>query len=109
MLTRSTFPKARTALVLVDVINPFDFPGGAAFARRALRVARAIAALRERVWRIRVPVIFVNDNLGRWRPDVDALVEFCRRDSQPGAPIVDLAGLFGARTAASASLRLTRR
>ena len=88
--TRSHFPRARTALVLVDTINPFDFPGGAGFARRSLRVARAIAALRERATRARVPIVYVNDNLGRWRSDVDDLVERCRQPGMPGAPIVDL-------------------
>src|SRR5687767_13127165 len=46
--TRSHFPHARTALLVVDVLNPFDFPGGAAFARRAVRVARKIAQLKMR-------------------------------------------------------------
>jgi nicotinamidase-related amidase len=90
MPTRSRFPKARTALVLVDTINAFDFPGGAAFARRSLSVARAIAALRERATRARVPVVYVNDNLGRWRSDLHGLIERCRRPGNPGAPIVDL-------------------
>jgi nicotinamidase-related amidase len=90
MPTRSHFPKARTALILVDTINPFDFPGGAAFARRSLAVARAIEALRQRATRARVPVVYVNDNLGRWRSDVHDLVERCRRPEMPGAPIVNL-------------------
>jgi nicotinamidase-related amidase len=90
MPTRSRFPKARTVLLLVDTINPFDFPGGAAFARRSMRVAHAIAALRERATRARVPVVYVNDNLGRWRSDVDGLIERCRRPEMAGAPIVEL-------------------
>src|SRR4029450_8946386 len=96
MPTRSRFPKARTALVLVDTINGFDFPGGAAFARRSLGVARAIASLRDRATRARVPVVYVNDNLGRWRSDVHGLIERCRQAGKsrppgtPGAPIVDL-------------------
>jgi nicotinamidase-related amidase len=90
MPTRSRFPKARTALVLVDTINGFDFPGGAAFARRSMPVARAIAALRERATRARVPVVYVNDNLGRWRSDVHGLIERCRQPGLPGAPIVEL-------------------
>lgn len=90
MPTRSRFPKARTALVLVDTINGFDFPGGAAFARRCLGVARAIAALRDRATRARVPVVYVNDNLGRWRSDVHGLIERCRQPGNPGAPIVNL-------------------
>jgi nicotinamidase-related amidase len=90
MPTRSRFPKARTVLLLVDTINPFDFPGGAAFARKSLGVARAIAALRERATRARVPVVYVNDNLGRWRSDVQGLIERCRRPEMPGAPILEM-------------------
>lgn len=90
MPTRSRFPKARTVLLLVDTINPFDFPGGATFARRSLRVARAIDVLRARATRARVPVIYVNDNLGRWRSDVHGLIDRCRRPEMPGARIVEL-------------------
>jgi nicotinamidase-related amidase len=90
MPTRTRFPRSRTALVLVDTINPFDFPGGAAFARRNLPVARAIAGLRQRATRAGVPVVYVNDNLGRWRSDLHELVERCRRPEMPGAAIVDL-------------------
>lgn len=89
MPTRSRFPKARTALVLIDVINPFDFEGGRPFARKALRVASRIARLRDRATAAGVPVIYVNDNLGKWRSDVSALVAFCRRPGTPGAPIVE--------------------
>lgn len=88
MRTRSRFPRARMALLLVDVINPFDFKGGPAFARRAVRVATAIERLRDRATRAGVPVIYVNDNLGRWRSDMASLVEYCTRTGQPGAPIV---------------------
>jgi nicotinamidase-related amidase len=89
MRTRSRFPRARTALLLVDVINPFDFAGGPAFARRAQRVARVIERLRERAERAGLPVIYVNDNLGKWRSDAASLVEFCTRPGVPGGPIVE--------------------
>ena len=90
MPTRSHFPRSATALLLVDTINPFDFDGGRAFARKSVRIARRIVALRARATRARVPVIYINDNLGKWRSDVDALVEWCARPGIPGAPIVEL-------------------
>jgi nicotinamidase-related amidase len=90
MPTRSHFPKARTVLLLVDTINPFDFEGGRSFARRSVRVARAIVKLRARASRAGVPVIYVNDNLGKWRSDADALVRWCSRPQMPGAPIVEM-------------------
>jgi nicotinamidase-related amidase len=89
-MARSVFPKARTALLIVDVINLFDFPRGAALARRALPSARNIQRLRDRAHATGVPVIYVNDNWGRWRSDFRAIVADCRRPEHPGAPIAEL-------------------
>jgi nicotinamidase-related amidase len=89
-MARSVFPSARTALLLVDVINLFDFPAGAAFARRSLRPARHIARLRARAHEAGVPVIYVNDNWGRWRSDFKTIVADCSRPDRPGAPIATL-------------------
>ena len=89
-MARSVFPNARTAVLLVDVINLFDFRGGAAFARSAIRPARHIAKLRERAHRAGVPVIYVNDNWGRWRSDFKAIVADCSREDRPGAAIARL-------------------
>jgi nicotinamidase-related amidase len=90
MPTRSHFPRSRTALLLVDVINPFDFEGGHAFARKAVRVAHAINRLRDRATGAGVPVIYVNDNFGKWRSDVAALVAFCLRPGMPGCKVVEI-------------------
>ena len=90
MPTRSRFPKARTVLLLVDTLNPFDFDGGRAFAKKSHSVARAIVALRDRASRSGVPVIYVNDNFGKWRSDTNAVVQWCSRPGMPGAPIVEM-------------------
>ena len=78
------------ALLLVDVINEFGFPGGEALARRALPVARNIASLTARARQAKVPCIYVNDNFGRWRSDFGAVVEHCGRRGSAGAPVVRL-------------------
>ena len=87
--TRSHFPKSATALLIVDAINPFDFPGGQKFARQALRTARAIARLAGRARTAGIPVVFVNDNLGRWRSDCEALIEYCLNRGAAGAKVVE--------------------
>ena len=89
-MAQSVFPKARTALLLVDVINLFDFPRGQSLARRALGPARLIGRLRARAHDAGVPVIYVNDNWGRWRSDFKAIVADCGRPARPGAPIAKL-------------------
>jgi nicotinamidase-related amidase len=83
-------PRASTALLLIDVINPFDFPGGVAVARRALTMAARLQRLRERAMRNRLPILYVNDNLGRWQSDVDELVRKCCARGGAGAEFVQL-------------------
>jgi nicotinamidase-related amidase len=89
-VARSVFSRSRTAFLLIDVINPFDFPGGRAFARRAIPSARRIARLRDRAHRAGVPVVYVNDNFGKWRSDFKAIVSACSQPDAPGAAIADL-------------------
>ena len=78
------------ALLVLDMISDFRFEDGAAIARAALPVARRIARLAERARRAKVPVVFVNDNLGRWRSDLPAIVRHCARAGSKGAAILDL-------------------
>ena len=68
----------RTALLLIDFMNPLDFDGGRALARGAVAAARRTAALKKRLSRGRVPFIYCNDNFGRWDSDFHAVVEHCR-------------------------------
>ena len=78
------------ALLLVDVINDLEFPGGRAMLASALRAARRIAALKRRARKARVPVIYANDNFGRWRSNFADVVEHCLHDGVRGQPIAEL-------------------
>ena len=80
----------RVALLIIDMINRLDFPEGEALLAPALEAARAIRALRARAHRARVPVIYANDNFGRWRENFEALVAHCLRPDATGAPLVRL-------------------
>jgi nicotinamidase-related amidase len=70
--------KCEIALLIVDVINDFKFPEANQLMRYAPAMARKIAALKKRAKRAGVPVLYVNDNFGRWRSDVRSLVDHCR-------------------------------
>lgn len=78
------------ALLLIDVINDLDFPEGDQLLRYALPMARQIAAVKRRARQEGIPVIYVNDNFGRWRSDFSAQVEHCLKDGARGRPIVEL-------------------
>lgn len=71
--------KSEIALIIVDVINDLDFPEAKQLARFIPALADGIARLKRRAKATGVPVIYVNDNFGRWRSDFRALIEHCRK------------------------------
>jgi nicotinamidase-related amidase len=72
------------ALLLVDVVNPLDFPGSAPLAKRALPMARRLARLAKRFRNEGLPVIYVNDNFGRWESDWRKVIRYCTAPGLPG-------------------------
>jgi nicotinamidase-related amidase len=77
-------PRVPFALVLVDFVNPLDFPGAEDLAPDAEAAARAAATLRRRVVARGGQVIFANDNYGLWQSDFGQLRRLCAR--LPGVP-----------------------
>lgn len=86
---RNVDPKS-TALLLVDVINDFDFPESEKLLRHAIPAARNIQQLRMRMLKKEVPVIYVNDNFGDWQSDFQQQVERCSAAGCPGQPVTTL-------------------
>ena len=78
------------ALLLIDVINDLEFPGGRKLLVPALRAARRIAALKTHAREIGVPVIYANDNFGRWRSNFADVVQHCLHDGVRGQRIAEL-------------------
>lgn len=68
-------PRGGTALIILDMINEFDFAGAEAMIGDLRRAADVIARLRETADRQRLPVIYVNDNFGEWHSERYRLVE----------------------------------
>jgi nicotinamidase-related amidase len=77
------------ALLLIDMINDLAFPEGGRLLRRALPMAERLAELAARARRARVPVIWVNDNFGRWRSDFRTLIAHCVRPGARSRPIIE--------------------
>jgi nicotinamidase-related amidase len=82
--------KSSVALILIDVINDLAFPEGEQLLEQALPMARRIAALKRCAAEAGVPVIYVNDNFGRWRSDFRAQFEHTLKDGTLGRPVVEL-------------------
>ena len=78
------------ALLLVDVINDLEFEGGDRLLPNALPAAERLAALRRAARERDIPVIYANDNFGRWRSDFRHVVRHCLEDGVRGEPIARL-------------------
>ena len=79
----------RPALLLIDFMNPLDFEGARDLAPRAVAAARRAAILKARMRAMRVPVIYANDNFGRWNSNFEAIVRHCRRSGGAAAKLAD--------------------
>src|SRR4030095_6355902 len=89
-LHRAAPDKCRVALLIIDMINAFEFEGALAMLPRALAAAEATAALKRRARAAGVPAVYVNDNFGRWRSDFRSTLSHCLREGVPGRPIAEL-------------------
>lgn len=69
--------KSGAALLLIDVINDFEFAEGEQLLHLALPVGRNIARLKQRAKEAGIPAIYVNDNFGRWQSDFKKIVDHC--------------------------------
>lgn len=76
-------PRSAAVLLLVDFINPLDFPGANKLATPALAAARATQRLKQRLARDGVPTLYANDNYGLWRSEFRDLLAHCQ--ALPGA------------------------
>src|SRR4051812_46240729 len=77
-------------LLLIDVINDLDFPDGKKLLPKALLMAKRLVGLKRRAKRAGIPVVYVNDNFGKWRSDFRRQVAHCLEDETCGEPIVRL-------------------
>ena len=78
------------ALLIVDIINDLEFPGGDRLAEQVIPVAEHIRDLRRRAKELRIPTVYVNDNFGKWQSDFRALLEHCLHDDVLGRAMVEL-------------------
>lgn len=85
-----TLAPRTTALILLDLITDFKFHDGDALLRRTIPAARNIAALKARAKSSGVPVIYVNDNFGKWQEDFKTMADHFRRPKAKGRKVVEL-------------------
>lgn len=82
--------KSPVALLIIDMINDMSFDDGPALLEYALPAARNIARLRTAARAAQVPIVYVNDNFGRWQSNFSKLVAHCLRGECLGRPMAEL-------------------
>lgn len=78
------------ALLILDMISTWDFPDAERLLPGARAVAPAIARLARRFRAAGRPVVYANDNRGRWRSDFRELVAQSLTAGGDGAAITQL-------------------
>jgi nicotinamidase-related amidase len=81
--------KSSVALLLIDVINDLEFSGGEKLLRHALPMSKNLAELTRRAREAGVPVVYVNDNFGKWQSDFKKILEHCLEEDVRGRPFVE--------------------
>src|SRR5207237_8250077 len=81
--------KHKFALLLIDVINDFDFPEADQLLKYSRPMARNLLRLKRRAQKAGVPVIHVNDNFSRWKSDFRRTVDHGSRRGR-GRDVVKL-------------------
>lgn len=72
--------RGATALLIIDVINRFDFEGGGGLRGHAETIVEPILTLRAAADRAEMATIYVNDNFGEWHSEKSKLVERAAKD-----------------------------
>ncbi len=68
-------PRNGVALLIIDMINGFDFEGAEALLPKARKAVQVILSLRQQADDASIPTIYVNDNFGEWHSEKSALIE----------------------------------
>lgn len=66
----------KAAILIIDLLNTFDFDGGHALKEIVAEMVAPLRNFREQARAAEVPVIFVNDNYGRWHDEPSQLIAF---------------------------------
>jgi nicotinamidase-related amidase len=75
---------SKSALLIIDILNPFDFEHGGTLAKHTKKIVEPLKALRSACHQKKIPVIYINDHYNLWQADFKKIYEKCLNDmSQP--------------------------
>ncbi|MDR6197802.1 cysteine hydrolase [Siphonobacter sp. SORGH_AS_0500] len=78
------------ALIIIDMINDLEFPEGEEFVGTSIQVAECIRDLKKQARKLNIPVIYANDNFGRWRSDFNEVIDHVLQDQVRGQALAEI-------------------
>lgn len=82
--------KSKIALLIIDMISDFEFEDGDKLFANTEPIAENIACLKRRAEQSKIPIVYVNDNFGKWQSDFKKLLEHCASEKVRGSKIARL-------------------
>ncbi|WP_046176589.1 isochorismatase family cysteine hydrolase [Domibacillus indicus] len=70
----------KCALLIVDMINDFQFPKGKELAEFTRETIEPILTLKEHFHNKQWPVIYINDHYGLWKADIDLITDYASNE-----------------------------
>lgn len=80
----------QTCLLIIDMINEFTFDGAEKLFPAIEQTTQIIATLKQQAKAAGLPVLYVNDNFGKWRSDFRTLVDRCLEGDCRGKGIAEV-------------------
>lgn len=65
------------ALLIIDMLSEYDFPGAEKILRHTRNAAKAIHRLKARAVARDIPVLYINDTAGKWESNQEKFVSRC--------------------------------
>jgi nicotinamidase-related amidase len=82
--------KSKIVLLIIDMISDFEFEDGEKLLANTKPTAEAVARLKRKAKKAGVPIIYVNDNFGKWQSDFKKLLTHCSDEKRRGNSIARL-------------------
>ena len=54
------------------------------------KIGKRIAELKQAAYKAGIPVVYVNDNFGKWKSDFHNVIEYVINENKPGKPLAEL-------------------
>jgi nicotinamidase-related amidase len=72
----TTYSK-NSALLIIDVINDFEFKHGKILSEKTLHILSPLKGLKDYFKKEQLPIIYVNDHYNLWQANLDKIISHC--------------------------------